>query len=1024
MRGRVWSYYAKYLGWVVLFIGLNTGWSQSISLRDSASFYIYSDSLLDQAESRPSEEIGDIFYAWKQELEEAIPSIQYRINYCLGEYHQFLVQPDSAIPYYQCAAELARKIWGSPNLREAESMNGEAICLFQSSRFDEALAVVRGALAARKALLPPGHSDVAQGHNNVGIMAYKAGQTDTALFHMAKAVTMWEADSTVKKYDVLAAYNNLGIINRNFGRLYEALAWYEKILVYADELPWNAPGNSMSQANAYNNIAVAYRQLGNHEQSIRYLRQSIALDKIQPSRDQRSLCVKYNNLGATLLDSRQPDSALVYFKKRVELQQQWGKAPKSFLYDGYMQLSRAYLALNQPRRALKELQTIQNPYRELYPQGHQRLSIINELMGTAYLALGDSSRAETYFQKSLDWRIKLMAPDNPQLRLSRVHLAKALWKRNPQQTTQILEQAMREAGDKFAPVDLEIAKIWAEWLAEQEKWNESYQAYQLALGRLDTLRRTYQLTGSDTRLREIARPIQNGTMRALLTLYQQEQDQTDLQLAWQVSEASRALRLRENLQALQASSFGNLPENLVQADNRLRADLVRLNRQVSRAQNRDPAQAFQLRKRYFSLLRSQDSLLQLMAQANPEYYQLRYSQTPSDLAQVKTWLKQARQDLVEFYLTEKEGWALVIHEDQLHVVALPHLDSLSSKIDALRASIYAQNQPVSENQDFIHYSRELYDLLWKPILATVPTLRNQVIIIPDGPLGYLPFGLLLDQAVAADQGWASLPYLLKRVNLSYAPSAEWLINVTSQTSMAEGRLLSLAPDFEGSVSTTRAHVDQTLIYHRKEAEQIAKMFQGKSWLGPAANERDLKEHAGKYRILHFSSHAAVNDQNPLYSFVQLSPKETEDGRLEIAELFGLRLQAELVVLSACETAMGQYQPGEGILNLAQGFSYAGARSVLTTWWPVNDATSAQLMERFYQGLAEGQTRSEALRNAQLAQIDSGDPLLAHPFFWAGYQLSGQPGALPLDFTPWPWGWIGGVAILLVLLVAQFRRKKQ
>ena len=232
MRRRVWSYYAKCLGWMVLLIGLQSGWTQSVSLQDSASFYIYSDSLLNQAESRPSDEIGDIIYSWKAKAKQAIPSIQYRINYCLGEYHQFLVQPDSAIPYYRYAAQLAKEIWGSPNLREAESKNGEAISFFQASRFNEALDIVREVLAARKSILPPGHSDIAQGHNNYGIMAYQAGQIDTALFHMAKAVSMWEADSTVKKFDLLAAYNNLGIINRNYGRLYEALAWYEKILVF------------------------------------------------------------------------------------------------------------------------------------------------------------------------------------------------------------------------------------------------------------------------------------------------------------------------------------------------------------------------------------------------------------------------------------------------------------------------------------------------------------------------------------------------------------------------------------------------------------------------------------------------------------------------------------------------------------------------------------------------------------------------------------------------------------------------
>ena len=156
----------------------------------------------------------------------------------------------------------------------------------------------------------------------------------------------------------------------------------------------------------------------------------------------------------------------------------------------------------------------------------------------------------------------------------------------------------------------------------------------------------------------------------------------------------------------------------------------------------------------------------------------------------------------------------------------------------------------------------------------------------------------------------------------------------------------------------------------------------------------------------------VNDQKPLRSQIafSLSQDTTEDDFLSLEELFHLRLPAEMVVLSACETGIGKLYRGEGISSLARGFSYAGSRSIITTLWKVNDEATAQIMAQFYQNLDQGISKDESLRLAKLAYLETADNLTAHPFYWSGYVPIGN--MMPVEGGENDWWWVVLIFILL------------
>ena len=164
-------------------------------------------------------------------------------------------------------------------------------------------------------------------------------------------------------------------------------------------------------------------------------------------------------------------------------------------------------------------------------------------------------------------------------------------------------------------------------------------------------------------------------------------------------------------------------------------------------------------------------------------------------------------------------------------------------------------------------------------------------------------------------------------------------------------------------------------------------------LGGQATEAVFVETAPDRRVLHLATFGVLNTLNPLFSFVELSPGGGSDGRLEVHEIFGLNLAADLVVLSACETAVGSglrwdVPPGDDWVGLVRAFLSAGAQNVVASLWPVDDQATARLMEKFYDGLRGGNSKAAALGNAQRALLSEGGA--ADPFYWAAFVLTGIP----------------------------------
>ena len=370
--------------------------------------------------------------------------------------------------------------------------------------------------------------------------------------------------------------------------------------------------------------------------------------------------------------------------------------------------------------------------------------------------------------------------------------------------------------------------------------------------------------------------------------------------------------------------------------------------------------------------------------------------TPVDLSEIQRSLN-SREGILEYVLDTPQSFCLYITRHRAGVATLP---SSREQIDKLVADY--RRQVLTRMNDF-PASHELYSALINPLPAWV--LRPTLIVVPDGELNLIPFDALTDN---------NGRYILATHVVSYAPSATVLNLIENSRRKNPAPIMflglggvqyqptndpeSLTSDFQSTTALSdpfglKAHPLPDLPYSTDEVNSAGKIFGSSSVLlvGLEASEAAFKaKPLERFKIIHIAAHGIAN---PLYPdraalVLGLDPGHPDDGLLQAREIRELRLNADLVTLSACDTGIGRLDGEEGIENIERAFLYAGAKSVLASLWAASDIYTTDLMDRFYRSLQAGQDEGEALRNAKLDLLKKFKGQ-AVPFYWAGFTLVGD-----------------------------------
>ena len=299
----------------------------------------------------------------------------------------------------------------------------------------------------------------------------------------------------------------------------------------------------------------------------------------------------------------------------------------------------------------------------------------------------------------------------------------------------------------------------------------------------------------------------------------------------------------------------------------------------------------------------------------------------------------------------------------------------------------------------------LYEKLVAPVRGE---LSNELIIVPDGVLGYVPFEALLSKSPGRMGVFTSYPYLLNDYRISYCYSATLLKEMREKQHRSKPKksVLATAPFFRGNAQALHPRSEfwainevkrdslQALDASGEEVAFVSRLWNGTSIFGSFASLDTFRQLAGHYRILHLSTHGKADDRAGDFAYLAFGVPGKADGfeKLYARDLYNLELNADLVVLSACETGIGKLRIGEGIIGLTRGFAFAGAKSLVTSLWKVNDAETRDLLEGFHTHLKNGLPKDRALQQAKIdfmAQHRKNGGAYWHPFYWAGFIAMGD-----------------------------------
>lgn len=535
----------------------------------------------------------------------------------------------------------------------------------------------------------------------------------------------------------------------------------------------------------------------------------------------------------------------------------------------------------------------------------------------------------------------------------------------------------------------------------------------------------------------------NDDAMALFThLYRESSDVVDF--GYEVLERRKAMNLLESvLYSWQATMSAETRERLEKA-RQVQVSLDLYERSLYQAEREEDQEAADRFRAYVLNLREE---LRELTESGKDNATLRdYRQQVMSLDQMRTYAKEQNTWVVEFGLADTILVAICTGPESVKT----HFFTGKEEVDALRSSSRTFARLVSDWESALSggskvldtLSREgwaIYEALLEPILPKDDQLA--LAVIPDGVLNFVPFEALLNSKPLSGTGYSGLPYLLKQREISYGYSGTLLSRVQSKPVQEDNQnpepaCLAFAPGSMGDASSGEKlsvlrDSDADLPGARREVNALANSFEGAYYLGESATEQAFRENINSqsYEIIHLAMHGILDPDQHAYSYLAFESngsEEEEDGHLQDFEIRQLDFsKTKMVVLSACETGLGKYVDGEGVMSLGRSFVQGGANSVVMSLWKLEDGASSQLMEHFYTALKAGETRRSALRKAKLAYLEEADDLHAHPAFWAGYILLGDTDALVLPPDQFPWWWIA-LGTFLVIAIGTFfliRRKR-
>jgi CHAT domain-containing protein len=535
-------------------------------------------------------------------------------------------------------------------------------------------------------------------------------------------------------------------------------------------------------------------------------------------------------------------------------------------------------------------------------------------------------------------------------------------------------------------------------------------AYQMALAVADSQRTYYDSPASRQQGVQKHHTTTENAIHLAHDLFRMTADRTYLEQAFLLAENSKAENLRDHLQSNEALRFSGIPDSLLEREQYFQQRIAALEA-LNYQEESDSLQVAEAQALQFKLNQQYRIFLQKLEKTYPRYFQLKYPSTALSTRAVNERLS-SQQAFYSYFWGERFLFVFTAFQGKWQMKEIVLTEDFEEKLNTWLGFIAF---PPEENSYPLSLLSENTIALTNSLLPGLSSDMQQLLIIPDGPLGYLPFESLL-VAKTGSQNWKDWPYLFLHHTSTYSYSAALWLQQNMSNHASKASYMGFAPVYKaGAVADSRT-APGSLLYNQDEVKETAERLKGKALLGPLAKESFVKKLSSSSQILHFATHALADENDLMRSrlFLDGSEDPGEDGILYAYEIYNLRLNSPLLVLSACQTAVGPIQQGEGVMSLARAFQYSGAARVLSTLWQADDRAGGEISKAFFAGLQAELPAETALQQARQQWLNQADNQHSHPYYWANYVLIGDGGIIPIQKTR-PWAWIFLISFLTLAL---------
>lgn len=851
---------------------------------------------------------------------------------------------------------------------------------------------------------------------NIGASYDALGQLQKALEYYNQALPLLRLVGSRDGEAVVL--NNSGYAYFKLGELQKALEYYGQSVLILRDL-----GNRFGEGYVLDNMGQAYRVSGEPQKALQSYDQ--ALEIRRAIADRAGQATTFHNMGMVYLNSGEPQRALDYFEQALLLKPEAGdRRDEATTLD---MIGRAYLGLGETRKALdysNQSLTLRRAVGDRYGEAKSLANI-----GAAYFELGEWEKALEYSDQSL--KLLRTVGDRPQ-EAATLHTMGSTYSklREAAKAMEFYERSLvlsRTIGfqSQEATTLLSIARL------ERDGANlvEARRHIEAALTIIESTRAKVVSQGLRSSYLASRQDHYEFYIDLLMQMHRNQPTAGFDLVALQASERARARSLLDMLNEARADIRQGVDPALLERERSLQQQLNGKTDRLTRLLNRKhtDAQESAARKEIEVLVSDYQDVAAQIRVKSPRYAALTQPQ-PLAGGEIQQLLDNDTL-LLEYALGEERSYLWAVTPTSIKSFELPK----RSEIETSARQVY---DLLVTKTDKVH--SESLTALSKTLLGPVADQlgRKRLVIIGQGTLQYLPFGALADPSASRGPNVTSQPLILNHeiVSLPSASVMAVMRREFSNRKVASKKVMVFAdPVFgkddqrvkvaiksqdtdngngnggEKKIGKTPPPLDavrsandlnitgfERLPLSRTEADLITAIVPRDQSLKAldfgASRAIATGPELSRYQIVHFATHSLLNNQHPELSGIVLSlvdeQGQPQDGFLRLHDIYNLKSDADLVVLSACQTALGKEIKGEGLIGLTRGFMYAGTPRVVASLWKVSDKATAELMKRFYQKMLRDRLRpAAALRAAQVSMLK--EKQWEAPYYWAGFVLQGE-----------------------------------